>query len=144
MVKLSLLNKKKTFGINKKLLKNIRTKWTGFINWPTGLIRWRTGFICQRIKPVRRWSKPVRQRIKPIHLVLIFLLNWPIYFLVCSYLLVFSCPKRNNNIILMSINCLFFQDRHGEIVNYPFNELFKELMGDRVVCRAAPGFARVC
>ena len=40
-------------------------------------------------------------------------------FLICPFLLVFSCPKGENNIIMMSIKCLFFQDRYSEIVNYP-------------------------
>ena len=33
--------------------------------------------------------------------------------------------KRENNTIIMSINRLFFQDRHSEIVNYPFKIGYK-------------------
>ena len=49
--------------------------------------------------------------------------DWPVVFLNCPFLLLFSCPKRDNSTTMMYINCLFFQDRHIEIVNYPFKKL---------------------
>ena len=84
------------------------------------LIYQRTSLFRSRIKPVRRRIQPDRRRIKPVHLVPIFSLNWSLVFLICQFLLVFSCPKRDNSTIMISINCLFLQDRHSEIVNYPF------------------------
>ena len=51
------------------------------------------------------------------------LADWPLVFLICPFLLLFSCPKRDNSTIMMSIYCIFFQDRHIEIVNYPFKKL---------------------
>ena len=90
------------------------TKWTGFIRWQTGFMRKRTGLISKRIKPVRR-------RIKPVPLV-VFSLNSPLVLLICPFLLVFSCPKRDNSTIIMSIYCLFF---HIEEVNYPFKAISK-------------------
>ena len=106
-------DKKQTFEKKGKAKeKNIRTKGTDFIRWRIGLIR-------TRIKPVRRRIKPVRRRIKPVHLVLIFSLNWHLDFLICPFLVEFSCPKRDNNTIMMSINCLFSQDRHRSSFIWP-------------------------
>ena len=92
---------------------NIGTKWTGFIRQRTGLIRRRT---------------------KPVHLVLIFSLNLPLVFLISPFLHVLSCPKTENNAIMMSINCFFFQDRHSEIMKYTFNCLITTLHLLHQVC----------
>ena len=115
-----MLTKHKHIRKKKKLKKCLRSKWTGFIRWRTGLIHRRTDLIRRRTGLIRLRIEPVRRQIKPVHLVLIFSLNWPLVFLICQFLLVFSCPKRDNNTIMMSIICLFFQDRHSEIVKYPF------------------------
>ena len=93
------------------------------MDWTNPLADW----LYLRIKPNRQRLMPVCWRIKPIHLALSFL--------NLSISLLFSCPKRQNSIIMIFINCLFFQDSHNKIVNYPFNT--------NIVSRAAPGFARI-
>ena len=113
-----ILTKSKTIEREKKIYIHIRIKWNDFIRWGTGFFRQLTGLIRALIKPVRRRIKPDRRRIKSIHLVLICSLNRPLVFLICPFLFVFSFPKRDNRTIMMYINCLFFQDRHSEIVNY--------------------------
>ena len=66
--------------------------------------------------------KPARWRMKLVRSVFFSSLKWPLGFLKNPFLLVFSCPKIDNSTIMISINCLCFQDRHREIVNYPFKE----------------------
>ena len=76
------------------------------------------------IYPLADWlyrqMKPARWRMKLVRSVFFSSLKWPLCFKKIPFLLVFSCPKINNSTIMMSINCLCFQDRHREIVNYPF------------------------
>ena len=102
----------------KNMKKKIRTKWTGFIRWRIGLIRGR------RIEPVRRRIKPDCRRIMPVHLVPIFSQKWPLVFLIRPFLIDVPCPKWENNTIMKSQNCLFFQDIQNETVNYPFNKWY--------------------
>ena len=88
------------------------TKLIGFICWRTGLIR-------ARIKPVCRLIKPFRWQIKPVHVFPIFSLRCPLIFLICLFLLVFSCQRREKNTIMMYINRFFFQDRYHQTIFYP-------------------------
>ena len=60
-----------------------------------------------------------------------FSLDWPLvnfYFFICSFLLAFSCPELENS--TMSINCLFFQEKHSDLMNYPFKTLWDFFLSD--------------
>ena len=103
--------------------KNLRTKETGFLRWRTGLIHRQTGLIRTQIK-----TSPLTVYASPS--VLIFVC--PLVLLICLYLHVFAYLKKDSNTIVMSVNCMFFQDKHSEMGNYPFKHHIKYLEFDRI------------
>ena len=95
--KTSAADKKKTFKIREKIIKkkDIRTN-------RTALFRWQTGFIHPADE-----ASPLANEVSPFG-PYIFTKLVTIYY--CLFVLVLSCPTRQNNTIMMSIYCLFFQD----------------------------------
>ena len=114
MVKQPLLQtKRKHLRKEKNKVKIIWTNRTGFIRLRTGFIRRRTGFI----RPADEASLPADEASLPANEASPFgpyiFTKWALVYFNGPFLLVFSCPKRYNNTIMMSIYCLFFQDRHS-------------------------------